>query len=1075
MMSVIVLLILFGQYVMIHGEYIPPGPLYRCPKDSLLIHPCKCVEESDIGVKIRCENSNLGSMSVGLNNLATFNLPIEELTLYKCHIARLFGSLLYKLQLRTLYIEDTPIETMDQHAFLGVNNTLNELHILNSNLIDFPKDAFKILGNLTLLVIKGHNISSLSPDILADSDLPSRLLRFHLTEGPLSSIDPNSLQSMRKLKTLDLHGNRLKDLKRNQFRGLREVEVLDLSHNGIIKLDSSHVADLIKMGWCNVSHNLITEIARGAFARNAVLKVLNMSHNKIKRIDSTTFRGMRFLRRLYLSDNLIADVARGTFASITRIGTVDLARNFIKKIDYQMFYQLQVIEHIDLSENNITIIEKQAFKDIYLSLINVSHNAIETIESGAFENCVNITILDMTYNKIKTIPKRAFDETTYATELRFSYNLFTELSQIPLQNMTGLKLLNVSHNEIVNISKNTFPKLYELHTIDLSYNNLTDIYNSVFQVLFSLRTLDLSHNHLEKLKPGTFGTLPTLLELDLSYNRLKDIPRSALSKLASTRKLSLKGNKLNSLFILPISTSHLDLSYNEFKEIPPKLWPSMNSLLSLDLSNNYIADNLVKGSFLGLLTLQTLNLNYNGLTKPPWEALSDFTSLQYLFLEGNNITKLEKSAFGVLPVVFELNLAHNQIGNVSEKAFDGLLQMLKLNLTHNNLTYIPNGAFLGLVALKTLDLSFNKIEKLDNKTHGLLDDLLSLEHINLSNNKISFISRKMFPSNPYYPYKLYDIDLSYNHMPIITYDLIFGTSKVKKLNISHNAIGDVRKYVLGNLTSLQILDLSYNKMNDLMEEDVFKLPPNMTQLYLRNNLLGSLPWKEVNKLELLDLRFNNIESINSELTKLIVQDADVFLEGNPISCDCFVRPFKRYISKLLEVKEIYKPVKCLSPPFLYEKLLYEVPEEKLNCPSNVNTTILMEGNPGDYEITPDLRFREFNVKEKKLRVKWRVMKNEDIGDTYLVVRKTNSPSTVVFEATVPYFQRSFMFDNKWTRKFLGERIENEVCLIALDSKSIVRNLYQEQCKGVIESRGNAVVINNVVILQVVLVCFFKLF
>lgn len=203
--------------------------------------------------------------------------------------------------------------------------------------------------------------------------------------------------------------------------------------------------------------------------------------------------------------------------------------------------------------------------------------------------------------------------------------------------MTGLKILNVSHNEITNISKNTFPKLYELHTIDFSYNNITTIFNSVFQVLFSLRYLNMSNNHLESIKPSTFGTLPTLLALDLSYNRLNNVAKSGLSRLASTRQLSLRGNKLDSLFILPISVSHLDLSYNEFAEIPPKLWPSMNSLLHLDLSHNRIGDNLVKGSFLGLLTLQTLNLNYNGITRPPWEALSDFTALQYLYLEVNSL------------------------------------------------------------------------------------------------------------------------------------------------------------------------------------------------------------------------------------------------------------------------------------------------------------------------------------------------------------------------------------------------------------------------------------------------------
>lgn len=57
---------------------------------------------------------------------------------------------------------------------------------------------------------------------------------------------------------------------------------------------------------------------------------------------------------------------------------------------------------------------------------------------------------------------------------------------------------------------------------------------------------------------------------------------------------------------------------------------------------------------------------------------------------------------------------------------------------------------------------------------------------------MSFITRKTFPSSPWIPYKLHDLDLSYNVMPIITYDLVFGTVRVEKLNLSHNMVTEIR-------------------------------------------------------------------------------------------------------------------------------------------------------------------------------------------------------------------------------------------------------------------------------------------
>lgn len=95
-----------------------------------------------------------------------------------------------------------------------------------------------------------------------------------------------------------------------------------------------------------------------------------------------------------------------------------------------MFAQLNYIEIIDLAENNITEVQKQAFKDMYLTHINMSHNAIEKFENNAFENCVNMTMLDLSHNRIVDFPKFTFDDLSYATEWQLSYNGLTNLSSV---------------------------------------------------------------------------------------------------------------------------------------------------------------------------------------------------------------------------------------------------------------------------------------------------------------------------------------------------------------------------------------------------------------------------------------------------------------------------------------------------------------------------------------------------------------------------------------------------------------------------------------------------------------------
>lgn len=194
-------------------------------------------------------------------------------------------------------------------------------------------------------------------------------------------------------------------------------------------------------------------------------------------------------------------------------------------------------------------------------------------------------------------------------------------------------MLNVTHNQIKAIPKGTFPKLYELHTLDFSYNRIKTISPAVFQPLLSLRSINLSHNALEDLKSTTFGTLPTVLELLLNDNSIKKINAAAFVKMSSLSRLDLTNNHIVQIPTIPISLSSLIVSRNKIQDVgPDRAWPSMNALLSLDLSNNQLGDSLNSESFSKLLSLQSLILDYNSITKPPAVAVSKLVSTRHLSL-----------------------------------------------------------------------------------------------------------------------------------------------------------------------------------------------------------------------------------------------------------------------------------------------------------------------------------------------------------------------------------------------------------------------------------------------------------
>lgn len=89
--------------------------------------------------------------------------------------------------------------------------------------------------------------------------------------------------------------------------------------------------------------------------------------------------------------------------------------------------------------------------------------------------------------------------------------------------------------------------------------------------------------------------------------------------------------------------------------------------------------------------------------------------------------------------------------------------------------------------------------------------------------------------------------------------------------------------VIGNLTALQTLDLSYNDINDMSERDVFLPPLNLTNLYLRNNHLNHVPLDKIlplPNLKVLDLEENKIGVFDEKFMKIIKNGTILKYSGN---------------------------------------------------------------------------------------------------------------------------------------------------------------------------------------------------
>ena len=88
-----------------NGQWIESEPKYACPDRPL--YPCNCTSSSDEGIQLKCNNTNIASLAVGLSQVRTL---IHKLDISECNMEKLYGDIFKHKTIKVMRIEDTPIK-----------------------------------------------------------------------------------------------------------------------------------------------------------------------------------------------------------------------------------------------------------------------------------------------------------------------------------------------------------------------------------------------------------------------------------------------------------------------------------------------------------------------------------------------------------------------------------------------------------------------------------------------------------------------------------------------------------------------------------------------------------------------------------------------------------------------------------------------------------------------------------------------------------------------------------------------------------------------------------------------------
>ncbi|XP_077460609.1 toll-like receptor 3 isoform X2 [Stigmatopora argus] len=414
----------------------------------------------------------------------------------------------------------------DDFALFGNSSSLRFLDLESSTIKTVEAGSFKPISSLSTLIMDGSKMgtTAISKLCLALSGTSVR----HL-----------SLRTMKLVTLTD-----------GTFRGLQETDVafLDLSGNGLGKMEEGALRWLGKLETLVLSDNNLKHLTRGTFGGLGALKRLDLTRALVKSrasatpiIDDLAFGPLGALEILCLRRTSVRSLSGRTFAGPRALREVDLS--------WSSYASLKSISNETLSSLGGSLLK-----------LNLTAAAVSRLGPGAFSALGNLSHLFLDFNFIRqTLSGEELGGLGRLKELRLSFNRQTvTLVSQSFAGVPGLELLTLSKSltaASLNSEPSPFRPLAELAYLDLSNNNIANLNGDLLSGLAKLRVLKLEHNNLARLwkeaKPGGavfyLRGLGNLSSLQLDNNGLDEIPAGSLSGLSALRELSLSNNLLNKL------------------------------------------------------------------------------------------------------------------------------------------------------------------------------------------------------------------------------------------------------------------------------------------------------------------------------------------------------------------------------------------------------------------------------------------------------------------------------------------------------------------------------------------------
>lgn len=690
--------------------------------------------------------------------------------------------------LQNLDLSHNELRSLSETSGFARLRRLQQLNLQHNNISEVSGEALAGLVSLRILDISDNKIETLPQGLFAGS---RELREVHLQNNSLFSLAKGLFHRLEQLLVLDLSGNQLTSghIDSGTFTGLIRLIVLNLSHNGLTRLDGRTFKDLFFLQILDLRNNSIGFIEDNAFLPLYNLHTLNLAENRLNTIGPLLFNGLFVLSKLTLNNNLIVNIDSRAFHNCSDLKELDLSSNALQEVP-DAVHELTFLKTLDLGENQISEFKNGSFKNLnQLTGLRLIDNNVGNLTKGMLWDLPSLQVLNLAKNKIQNIERGTFDRNTQIEAIRLDQNFLTDINGV-FATLASLLWLNLSENHLVWFDYAFIPsnlKWLDIHsnfiehlgnyykiqteirvkTLDASHNRITEI--SPMSIPNSVELLFINNNFIKTVHTGTFLDKTSLARVDMYANDLVNLDLNALhlTPVPANRSLPeiyLGGNPFNCdcrmEWLQRINNMSATRQY-------PRIMDLENIMCRMTHARGMAHMPLVRakpGDFLCTYEThcfalchccefdacdcemtcpsncscyhdQTWNTNVvdcSGLNAIdiPHRLPMDATEV---YLDGNNFKELQNHVFIGRKNMRVLYVNASGIETIQNRTFNGLNALRTLHLEDNRIYELKGYEFEHLAHLKELYLQNNVISYIANTT---LVPLKSLEILRLDGNKL---------------------------------------------------------------------------------------------------------------------------------------------------------------------------------------------------------------------------------------------------------------------------------------------------------------------------------------------------